>query len=109
MSTDSGNVPVGAIDLFDFDPVNQRAGVGIVVLEKYRNNGVANFALDILIEYAFNHLTLHQLYCNIEENNSISLNLFRKKGFEDCGIKLEWNRTGNEWKNEIMLQLINHN
>lgn len=109
LSDNNGNIPVGAIDLFDFDPVNQRAGVGIVVLEKYRNNKVANLALEILIEYAFNHLALHQLYCNIEENNSISLNLFRKKGFKDCGIKLDWNRSGNNWRNEIMLQLIDHN
>jgi diamine N-acetyltransferase len=99
--------PVGAVDLFDFDPMNHRAGVGIVILEKYRKLGFAATALDILIEYSFDHLNLHQLYCNIEEKNTISLNLFRKKGFKDCGIKRDWNRSGNIWLNEIMLQLIN--
>jgi len=102
-------IPVGAIDLFDFDPVNRRAGVGIVVLEEHRHKGIAGTALDILVEYAFNHLNLHQLYCNIEEKNAISLNLFRKKGFKDCGFKQEWNQSGKDWANEIMLQLINKN
>jgi len=39
----------------------------------------------------------------------ISLNLFRKKGFKDCGFKIDWNQTGKDWTNEIMLQLINKN
>jgi diamine N-acetyltransferase len=102
-------IPVGAVDLFDFDPVNRRAGVGIVVLEEYRHKGIATKSLDILIDYAFNHLNLHQLYCNIEEKNSISLGLFRNKGFKDCGFKLEWNQSGKDWTNEVMLQLINTN
>jgi len=63
--------------------------------------------LALLIDYAFNHIGLHQLYCNIEENNEVSLNLFRKKGFVDCGKKQDWNKTGNRWTNELMLQLIN--
>lgn len=99
---------VGAIDIFDFDPVNFRAGVGIMLLDKYRSHGYAGIALDILIDYVFTHLGLHQLYCNIEETNEISLNLFLKKGFVKCGKKLDWNKRGNHWINEFILQLINH-
>lgn len=99
---------VGAVDLFDFDPLNSRAGIGITVFEEYRSKGLAGLALDILITYGFNYLGLHQLYCNIEEDNEISLKLFRNKGFTDCGKKLEWNKSGNRWVNEIMLQLINN-
>lgn len=107
---DSGNdqkIQIGAVDLFDFDPLNSRAGVGIIVLEEYRLNGFAGIALDILIEYAFKHLGLHQLYCNIEEDNAVSLKLFRKKGFVDCANKSDWIKKGSNWTNEFMLQLIN--
>lgn len=103
---DSKKTIVGAIDLFEFDPLNSRAGVGIIVFDEFRSKGLAGNALDILINYAFSHLGLHQLYCNIEENNEISLKLFQKKGFVECGKKLEWNKSGNRWENEIMLQLI---
>ncbi len=99
--------PVGTVDLFDFEPQHQRAGVGIMVMEQYRNKGVATTALEVLIEYAFNHLGLHQLYCNIEEDNHLSLKLFQKTGFEICGKKIEWNRRGDRWINEYLLQLIN--
>lgn len=99
--------PAGTVDLFDFEPQHQRAGVGIMVLEKFRNEGVATTALEILTGYAFDHLGLHQLYCNIEEDNILSLKLFQKTGFQICGKKMEWNRRGNQWINEYLLQLIN--
>lgn len=105
---DEKSVAVGAVDLFDFDPVNFRAGVGIMLLDRYRLKGYAGIALDILIDYVFSYLGLHQLFCNIEETNEVSLSLFKKKGFKECGKKLEWNKKGNNWVTEYMLQLINH-
>ena len=44
------NSTIGTIDLFDFDPVNMRAGVGILIAKKEeRNRGYASMALECLI------------------------------------------------------------
>ena len=99
--------PIGTIDLFDFEPQHKRAGIGIMILEKERGNGFASLALDILIEYCFSTLGLHQLYCNIEEENTKSLKLFLNKGFKIVGRKEDWNLRNNKWKTEILLQLLN--
>jgi len=99
---------IGAIDLFDFEPQHKRAGVGIMLLENERGHGYAGLALDILIEYSFSILGLHQLFCNIEEDNKNSLNLFINKGFRLIGKKEDWNLRNNKWKTEILLQLINN-
>ena len=86
------NKLLGFIDIFDFNPKNKRAGVGIVVLEEAnRNKGVGREALSLLIDYAFNHLDLHQLYANISESNKPSIHLFSNLGFERIGIKKDWN------------------
>jgi len=62
----SGTV-LGLIDLFDFDPKNHRAGIGIVVSEdKKRNKGIGSEAINLLTEYAFAELDLHQVYVNVE-------------------------------------------
>lgn len=98
--------PIGTIDLFDFEPQHKRAGIGIMILEKERGKGFAGLALDILIEYCFSTLGLHQLYCNIEEDNEKSLKLFMNKGFKVVGRKKDWNLRNNKWKTEILLQLI---
>jgi len=98
---------IGCIDLFDFDPVNMRAGIGIMIVEKEREKGYASEALGLMIDYAFNLLSLHQLYANVLCNNPASLELFKRKHFEIIGVKKEWIIIDNSWKDEYMLQLIN--
>jgi len=98
---------IGCIDLFEFDPANMRAGIGILISNNHRNKGYASEALNMLIDYAFNTLHLHQLYCNITEDNTGSLKLFQKNNFEIVGLKKEWIRVKNNWINEYMLQLLN--
>ncbi len=100
---------VGTIDLFDIDPHNRRAGVGIVIVDKFRKKGYAVTTLEILKSYCFNHLNLHQLFCNIEGHNTNSLELFKNSGFKIAGLKKDWNIiSGKEkWADEYFLQLIN--
>jgi len=102
------NDPVGAIDLFDFDPFHMRAGLGILIGKKeLRHQGLASEALSLLIDYAFKVLRLHQLYCNISADNDISMNLFKKFGFKIAGEKKDWLRGKDIWISEYLLQLIN--
>ncbi|WP_250432671.1 GNAT family N-acetyltransferase [Hanstruepera flava] len=99
---------LGLIDLFDFDFKNKRAGVGILIkLQEDRTQGYGKEALDMLVNYSFNTLHLHQLYCNISEDNEASLSLFEKKGFKKVGLKNDWNFNGKTYTNEFLLQLIN--
>ncbi len=84
------NKPLGMIDLFDFDFKNSRAGVGILVHQhEDRQQGYGKEALQLLIKYSFTHLNLHQLYCNISEDNDASLKLFTNQGFEKVYKLLE--------------------
>ncbi|UOB17290.1 GNAT family N-acetyltransferase [Abyssalbus ytuae] len=101
-------VLLGFIDLFDFDPKNKRAGVGIIVLdEEDRNKGVGTEALQLLIKYSFKQLDLHQLYANISEDNHASIKLFTNLGFERVGVKKDWNYIAGKFKNEILYQKLN--
>ena len=98
---------IGLIDLFDFDPKNKRAGVGIIIQnESDRHSGYGKEALGLVIGYAFNQLQLHQLYANISTENSASLSLFTTFGFEKIGIKKDWNFTRNRFHDEALFQLI---
>lgn len=102
------NEPIGAIDLFDFDPYHQRAGIGILINQKAdRKKGFAKAALELLIPYCFDHLNLHQLYCNIADDNKKSIKLFKKAGFKECGVKKDWLRTADGYMDERVYQLIN--
>lgn len=99
---------IGLIDLFDFDPRNRRAGMGIVVLDPTdRNKGVGAEAIELLSKYAFSILNLRQLYANVGEENEASIHLFKKMGFEKVGVKRDWILSEGIFKNEILFQKIN--
>jgi diamine N-acetyltransferase len=100
-------VTIGTIDIFDFDSYHRRAGIGILIAdENYRHKGYAKMALQCLINYCFNTLQLHQLFCNIIENNTESLELFKKSGFQEIGIKKDWIKTIDRYIDERMFQLL---
>lgn len=99
---------IGLIDLFDFDPRNQRAGIGIVIQDsEERGKGFGKEALELLIQYSFTQLQLHQLYANIGIENTASINLFTTFGFQSVGIKKDWIRFQNRYTDEGLYQLIN--
>ncbi|MCD6202418.1 MAG: GNAT family N-acetyltransferase [Bacteroidales bacterium] len=98
---------IGTIDLFDFDPQNLRIGIGVLIKEKEeRKKGYAGQSLEIIIDYCFSVLLLHQVYCNIPAGNLQSIRLFQSKGFTETGRKKDWLRKADQWEDELIFQLI---
>ncbi|MBQ5914327.1 MAG: GNAT family N-acetyltransferase [Alistipes sp.] len=97
---------VGAVDLFEFDPHNRRAGVGIIVDSQHRAQGLGHDALKALEQYARQTLHLHQLWCSVTVDNEASLKLFRKAGYVECGLRREWILTSDGALDEILMQKI---
>ena len=97
---------VGSVDLFEYDPIHQRAGIGILIASPAdRRQGYACEAVLQMIDYCRKTLFLNQLFCNIAASNTASIQLFRKVGFEITGTKKEWLRTETGWEDEHFLQL----
>jgi diamine N-acetyltransferase len=103
--TDFENILLGLIDLFDFDPKNQRVGLGIVIASsENRLKGYATEAISLVCEYAFNQLNVNQLYANIGAENTNSVHLFEKLGFKKSGVKKEWNFSNGKFQDELLYQ-----
>lgn len=99
---------IGLIDLFDFDPKNSRAGVGIIIQnDEDRNNGYGKEALELVIKFSFTQLQLHQLYANIQTENDASIKLFSTFGFQKIGVKRDWTFSKGKFLDEAIFQLIN--
>ena len=58
------------------------------------------------MQYAQTHLNLHQVYANIGTDNTASLALFTKFGFQEIGLKKQWNLVRGEFKDEALYQYI---
>ncbi len=61
MIVDHGHT-AGAIDLFEFDPVNRRAGIGIVIDPSMRGRGIATGAIALFARLCGERLGIHQLW-----------------------------------------------
>lgn len=97
--------PVGALDLFEFEPQHRRAGVGILVHNpELRGLGYATEALELLTEYAREVLGLHQLWSSVAAGNRASLALFRRAGFIETGTRRDWLWSPEGFCDEVMLQ-----
>ncbi len=98
---------IGCVDLYEFDPLHQRAGVGILIGDKSdRGKGYAKQALDLLISYCFNHLLLNQLYCTIPKDNNASIRLFKNARFIQCGTLKDWINFEGEFQDAHIYQLF---
>lgn len=107
VTANATNQVVGCIDLFDYDAINGRIGIGILIDGPYRRKGYAISALTLCINYLFNDLLVHQVHCLIDAQNTPSQRLFRKLGFKQCGRRKEWIRTPQGYLDALFFQRIN--
>jgi diamine N-acetyltransferase len=102
------NTTVGSVDLFDYDPLHQRAGIGILINEsKDRRQGFASESIKLMLEYCEHHLMLNQLFCHINVNNKESIKLFENNQFKHTGTLKKWLRTSAEqWDDVLVYQYL---
>lgn len=98
---------IGTVDLYDFDPLHRRAGVGILIERNLRRKGYAAQALMLLEEYAFDIFKMQQLYAIIPENNIPSRGLFAKAGYRQTGVLEDWISKKEGFAHAVMMQKLN--
>lgn len=97
---------VGTIDLYDFDAINSRCGVGIYIDKTLRKKGFAVEALTLLEAYAFSFLKLNQLYALVPQSNIPSLKLFHHNQFNPSAVLQQWISTEDSYEDAILVQKI---
>lgn len=112
-------LPYGCIDLYNYDPLNRRCAVGIMVATEHRRQGHALAMLQALenlyrpsaLQPPTSNLQphsspLHILYADIAITNTASIALFRKAGYTQCGHFKEWLLVNDQYIDSIRMQLI---
>lgn len=104
---DGGQV-VGAVDLYEFQARDLRAGIGILVSPDSRGRGVARRALDIALRHAELALMLRSVHAEVHADHPGSLALFDGAGFDRVGRFADWTRTQDGWKDLVLFQRLLH-
>jgi diamine N-acetyltransferase len=96
---------MGTIDLYDYDPINLRAGIGILLDTDYRHKGFGKELLELVKEYAFQVLHLNQLFAYIPESNTSSFKLFTACGYVQRGLLKDWRKTAAGFEDVYFLSI----
>ena len=96
----------GFIDLYDYDFINRRVGLGIIIFKKYRSKGIGLISLQLTEDFLLEHVPIHQVYANISSTNKESISLFEKSDFVNVGLKKDWIFYNNQFNDELLFQKI---
>ena len=73
---------LGAIELFDYDPRNGSAGLGIVIgAPDDTGHGHGSDALRALIDFGFGELRLERIWLDVYDDNERAHRVYRRVGF----------------------------
>lgn len=102
---DVEGVAIGSVDIFDFEPLHRRFGIGILIYaDEHRRRGYARRVIDMVKEYARNTLDLRQIWVTIDEDNPASVALFEGCGFTLSARRREWINMGGKFIDELEYQ-----
>ena len=87
---DDAGSTMGCVDLFDFDPRNRKAAIGMYIAPHARQKGVGSCAIQLLLNYAFETLNLRMIYAVIAVQNLACSSIFEKLGFAPSSILRRW-------------------
>ena len=100
------NTPLGTVDFLYFDPLNNRAELGLFIAKEHRGKGLGQQALELVTAYAREHIGLRQLYVFIATDNTVCLNLFERNEFRLVGVINSWVKRGSTYHDVVLLQKV---
>lgn len=104
---ESNGMAIGTLDIIDFDPQNSRFGIGILIYaNENRRMGFARSAIEAIKEYGRTTLFVNQIWASVAEDNTPSVELFRRCGFEECGRRKAWLRREGGYVAEVEFQCL---
>ena len=99
---------VGMIDICCFDPLHNRAEIGIMIDRGHRRRGIGRSALGLLEKHCFYYLGIHQLFAYIAVENFPCRNLFAACGYKEGAVLKDWMHScGGGYTDVLVVQKIN--
>ena len=81
---------IGNISLMNIDHINKTATLGIMIGKNdEREKGYGTEAINLLLDYAFNHLNLNNIMLELLDTNERAKKCYLKCGFKDAGASRE--------------------
>lgn len=96
---------IGNVSLFNIDYIDRNAGLTIFIADQeMRGKKYGQQAIMLLLDYAFNYLNLHKVYCKTD--NSAAAGMYEKLGFLKEGVLRQQSYQDGQYVDKIVFGIL---
>ena len=101
------DMPLGRCLLFNVDPINRSAMLGIFIGEKTNwGKGYGHEAVKLLLDYGFNLLNLNNVMLGVFSFNERAIRSYQKVGFKEIGRRRQARIVGGQRFDVIFMDIL---
>lgn len=97
---------IGYFRLSNYSDVNQNIYVGADISPKFKGKGLGKLAYEKFIPFLFEKYNLNKITLEVLSTNVIAINLYKKLGFIQEGIKRQEVLKKNQWVDSIIMSIL---
>jgi RimJ/RimL family protein N-acetyltransferase len=106
MQLQTGGKVIGYVSLSFNDGLRQQASVVIVVSRGFQRQGLGTEAVNALLSFCFDAITLHRVIASVDSRNVGARRLFEKAGMRREGEFLKDRFVNGEWVDTVWLAML---
>jgi len=96
----------GVVELMYIDNLHRNTEIQIIVDTPYQGKGIAQAALELGIEYAFQVINMHKVYLYVDVKNAAAIHIYKKAGFSLEGTLKEHFFAEGQYHDSHMMGLL---
>ncbi len=100
------NDAIGYIQISNLDKHNHHGYLGICLARDYWGKGFSQEAIDLLLNYAVNFLSLRKVLLIVNRENLRAINFYNKIRFRTIGLLEDHQFVNNTWTDVILMEKI---
>lgn len=98
---------IGNVSLFKINKTHQEATLGIFIGEKEnRGKGYGREAIELILDYGFSFLNLHNIMLNVFDFNEDAVRLYEKIGFRVFGRRSEVHYLDGKRHDQLFMEIL---
>jgi RimJ/RimL family protein N-acetyltransferase len=97
---------IGKCIVFNYSEANRRAETGYILRRSLWRQGLMSEAMTAVIDFAFGNLDLYRLEADTDSQNTASLRLLEKLGFQREGLFRDRWLVNGQWQDSVMFGLL---
>lgn len=101
------NMAIGTIDIYDFDPANNHATIGVYISSHHRGNKYGVQALMLATDYARRSIGIEQMMAITAADNTAAHVMLQAAGYRHCGTLHRRLRQGNTYGDAYIYETTN--